>query len=135
MVYVKKAGLAASGGAEGGEPPAAKRRRTAQHPALAPEQLQQTDDLPNALGQNAAGSSNWTEAELWQMLQAVVWPPQLGVDNASLPPAPLSSWPLLPLDLAAIADNLRQNLNAMDEADGAATGAAGSVTAMHYYDR
>ena len=71
MVYAKKSGLAASEGVEGGELPAGKRRRTAQQPALAPEQPPQTIDLLAALGPNAAGS-DWTEAELFQMLHATV---------------------------------------------------------------
>ena len=126
MVDVKKFGsLAASGGAEGGEPPAAKRRRTAKQPASAPGQPQQAVNLPDALDPNAAGSSNWTEAELWQMLHVAA--PLLGGDNASLPPDPSSSWPLMPLDLAAVAENLRHNLNAMVEADGAAMVEAGDI--------
>ena len=119
MVNVTKTRLLASGGVGGGGPPAAKRRRTVLRPAPAPGQPQQTVNLPAALDPNAAGSSNWTEAELWQMLQVAVRTPLLGEDDTHVPPAPPSSWPLLTHDLAAIADNLRQNLDAMGEADGA----------------
>ena len=77
MVNVTKFRLLAGGGVGGGERPAAKRRRTVPRPALTPgEQLQRTVDLPAATAaldpMNAAGSSNWTEAELWQMLHAAV---------------------------------------------------------------
>ena len=66
----KKAKSAPSEGVDGGEPPAAKRQRSVQQPALAPGQPQQAADLPDNsadLAVDAAGSK-WTEAELWKVL-------------------------------------------------------------------